>query len=123
MEKLIIDRSTWYRGKGSNDSRLRRVDGLKCCLGFYGELRGVDALHLDNRLMPVSPLVDVSRGSNRWPDWLFSRDLVEARATLANINDNTLHAEAVRERLITAEFAKHGVEVVFVDSLPAEVSP
>lgn len=35
MKKLTINRRTWLRGEGSEESYLRRAeDGKMCCLGF-----------------------------------------------------------------------------------------
>lgn len=43
MKQLIIDRKTWLRGEGSDNSKLLRVeDGKKCCLGsFATQLAGL----------------------------------------------------------------------------------
>lgn len=33
--EVVIDRTKWYRGRGSPDSKLMRMDdGKMCCLGF-----------------------------------------------------------------------------------------
>lgn len=35
--KCVVDRRTWYRGRGALGSALFRVDGQRCCVGFYAE--------------------------------------------------------------------------------------
>lgn len=42
MQKLVINRSKWYRGKSSG-SKLLREDGKMCCLGFFSLACGLSA--------------------------------------------------------------------------------
>jgi hypothetical protein len=39
--KVIVDRQTWYRGKGPATSSLLRRDGQRCCIGFLGKTLGL----------------------------------------------------------------------------------
>lgn len=42
MIQVIVDRKTWYRGKGGTQSRLvRPFDNKKCCIGFLGLALGL----------------------------------------------------------------------------------
>lgn len=127
--KLIIDRKTWLRGEGSEDSRLLRgSDGKMCCLGFYGlacglepkEIKGMEApFNLpEESLKKVSPwlLLRADRGGAREPS--------SACSTLMTTNDREVHVgnsfsdpftEQDREESIKRTFALNGVEVEFIN--------
>lgn len=112
--KLVIDRTKWYRGK--ENSALRRKDGMQCCLGFLGvacevERKGLDGVFYPLNLGPHS--------SDKWPSWLFERSnfrhlRVEINGDLAIINDDQKISDDQREKELTHEFKKHGVEVEFI---------
>lgn len=40
--RTVVKRSQWYRGNGSDESRLLRNDRWMCCLGFDAIAAGVD---------------------------------------------------------------------------------
>ena len=53
MEKLIIDRTKWFRGQEFSESYLRRKeDGKMCCLGFECLLRGLSEAEITEIKMP-----------------------------------------------------------------------
>ncbi len=40
MRTVIINRKTWLRGTGKEDSALRMPNGKKCCIGFLATTLG-----------------------------------------------------------------------------------
>jgi hypothetical protein len=128
---------------GGESSLLRTRDGKRCCLGFYCAALGVPDEDLADRPMP-SAIVNGRRrepGTSRLYEtgahlmrpqhierlgWLVAkadaRVIVDDVQNLANLNDANVDDrnsrvldEAQRERDIAAVFAKHDVEVEFVD--------
>lgn len=137
--KLVIDRSKWLRGEGSERSfLLRSTDGKMCCLGFFGLACGLTAERITDVGAPTDIPVEigsigcfgVASGSpvSARREWM--RNVPEAEALfdgerkynssvicnkLMSTNDlNVSLSEAEREQKITALFAEMGVEVVFV---------
>jgi hypothetical protein len=116
--KLVIDRAKWQRGEPGNGCLLR--DGRMCCLGFLGCALGIPA---DDLLEEATP-GDVENSA--WPEWLLGDMSGNSTAgdLLMRINDAALGSgsggsavtsEEQREHALAREFAKHGVEVEFVD--------
>jgi hypothetical protein len=116
--KLVIDRSKWLRGEGSDDSYLlRNEDGKLCCLGFYAQACGLETEAITNVATPAQ----VPKYANIWGDgacWLFDESNVSSTCNdLMMINDEKLpffDSEKEREEQVAAIFAKHGVQVEFV---------
>jgi hypothetical protein len=109
--KLVIDRSKWLRGEGSSvSSLLRSRDGKMCCLGFFAKALGYpDACLRELGLM--------SEFNDMAPDWLLERDCgVRVENSLTAVNDAPHFSDFMREAFIKETFAKHGVEVEFVDA-------
>jgi hypothetical protein len=113
--KLIIDRKIWLRGEGIEDSYLlRSKDGKKCCIGILCSTLGVPDNELFNK-----------RGAQRLinfelPAWLgpvtannFMTELDIFRAYDAN--DQIGLPEDEREKLVAEIFARHDIEVEFVN--------
>ncbi len=119
MTTFVLDRSRWYRGKSAARSYLRSpYDGLMCCLGLYLESCGVPAVDLTSERYPHAALPIPPEAK-----WLLApepraEDQHSDRTLLAVDNDSEFLTEDVRERKIQAVFAKHGIEVLFVDSTP-----
>ena len=119
MRKLVINRGRWYRGRGPELSRLLRpTDTLMCCLGIYLESCGVPEELLSGAPYPTgSALRQAIPEHARWllepepPD----DDKMSDRTLLATTNDAEHVSDRERERIIRRTFAKHGVEVSFVD--------
>jgi hypothetical protein len=117
MEFTVV-RSQWYRGQGDTDSRLRRSsDGLMCCLGFHAIACGLDEADITGLAFP-----SVTRIPHTVPSgllsWLWDADeetYDTPEAVIGRINDETQIPEDEREIRLTAEFAKHGITVKFVD--------
>lgn len=115
--KLIIDRSRWARGDNGNGTYLSSPHNDKmCCLGFLGKACGIRKIKGQESPEMVS--------STKWPKWLvrngenvnISTNTV-ACSRLMEVNDNSYILELVREKKLTKEFAKHGIEVKFVDKI------
>jgi len=121
--KLTIDRKVWLRGEGGAASKLLRAnDGKRCCVGIYLVALGVT----DELLTEVS--VAHGTGSLRrfvadHTPWLANTHVTDASADanyLYSRNDDRGIEESYRERNIAAIFAKHGVEVEFIDGEATE---
>lgn len=117
--ELIIDRKTWYRGMGASGSALLRDDGTRCCVGFFGAACGVP----DEQLLDVQIAAKVKCGADRFPRWALEKShdsMAETNhltdiAQLYEINDDTYLSGAKREWIIIKIFARHDVQVRFVD--------
>ena len=116
--KLEINRDTWLRGEGSQDSQLlRKVDNKLCCLGFYSLACGLTTKDIVGRTSPFriftqddSPKPSSCMMKLYDPEGAANRDVC---IHLMNVNDDRDKSEAVREKLITELFAKIDVEVTF----------
>jgi hypothetical protein len=120
--KLVIDRSKWLRGEGANPSALlRSEDGKMCCLGFYGLACGAKPRDIRD----VSAPADLA--GRVFPGWLTRVDSDDGcdsianspdAAMLMNINDEIHMSDNQRERELSEIFARHGIDVEFVDGAP-----
>lgn len=120
--KLIIDRQKWLRGEGAIASRLLRPsDGKMCCLGQLGIACGIPSGMLENRAVPS----DVPLHANAFPQFLIINlgdseyiqpDTSNECLALMKINDGVYYySEAEREHALTMEFAKHDIQVEFIN--------
>lgn len=111
-EKLTIQRHKWFRGRGSEHSRLLRHDGRMCCLGFYSLQCGLQPEHILGCGLPSNAKTfDDPLPLPQPMQWL---DRCELR--IAGINDDEDITEEEREQELTESFKKYGnVEVEFVD--------
>lgn len=103
MEKLVIDRTKWLRGTGNG--WLLNNEGRMCCLGFECLRHGVVPQKIDSVNMPNSIR------DSRLPVWLMGTDADLA----ANVNDNMNIDDLERESQIKDIFARHEIEVEFVN--------
>lgn len=112
MKELIINLKKWYRGKGSDNSRLRLSDGRQCCLGFYLRACGVRAQNIESHATPGAV-------SHQVPDearWLLGNQFKEHSndcQALMNFNDREDVSESVRRQQIVDIFRRHDVVVKF----------
>lgn len=113
MRLLTIKRSEWYRGKGSNFSRLVTDCGQKCCLGFEALACGVPYEELVYKPSPKCISDKFSDKINHLLDSNFKRNSEFTFAAIA-INDNPTLSEAERERLLIELFASQDIRVEFV---------
>ncbi|SRR6266478_5030960 len=121
--KLIIDRKIWLRGEGSAVSYLlRRSDGKQCCVGILCEALGASKKDLEG-IKGSQKLVgfnlpawlkpsDVNFGTSEIDDIFKAYEINDASAP-ANVEIAAF--EALREAKVTALFAKHDIQVEFVD--------
>jgi hypothetical protein len=131
--KLVIDRSKWLRGEGGKDTSLYRPkDGKMCCLGFYCRSLGFGAAEMADEADPYSlflrTIADVGN-TDALTEWLVEVEHIEEDGAdedlvcnsphtdaLIEVNDATEFTDGMREAFIKETFAKHGVEVEFVDA-------
>ena len=112
--KVTIDRTKWYRGKGSATSRLL-IDadspnhGKMCCLGFVCLALGASKKEICGKQMPFSEGI-----SQVFPDWLTDQN-GEDLYTLTRTNDCTNIEESERERAVIETCAKHDIEIEFIN--------
>ena len=117
--KFIIDRNTWLRGEGEDQSKLlRESDGKMCCLGFYSLACGLSKEQINNQVTPI----DLYDSGNKIPeglDWLApdNNTLTKQALKLMKINDLPACWISVedREAKIIAEFASQGIQVEFIN--------
>lgn len=108
--KFIVDRKTWYRGKGNIESKLLRNDGMRCCIGFVGKQCGIDdSLLLGHAAAFQAPTTD------KWPIWFKVGNLAYPLATAYQINDDPDIRDVTREEKLALLFAENGDEIEFVD--------
>jgi len=106
--KFIVERKTWFRGKGAEESRLLRNDGTRCCIGFVGKQCGVT----DEEMLNRSVIKRVSEpGLKGFPEWMYEMRKIDDAYTW---NDTTDYTDQEREARLIAVFAKHGDEIEFV---------
>jgi hypothetical protein len=126
--KLVIDRSTWLRGKLDNweyDSALlsTHYDGKKCCLGFLALKCGFTEEQIADKDMPYDVYEEPKKNKTVW------RELIEVgqvegtedydsvpndiSAALASINDSESLSDKERERRLIKKFKTIGVDVTF----------
>ena len=116
--KLIIDRQTWLRGEGSEDSfLLRGKDDKMCCLGFLACEVGVPREHMLHSEGPVQIQLDESR--ELMPEFLFFSENCTLNSSacdqLIEFNDDPELEADEREVLLKGIFAVHGIEVEFIN--------
>ena len=111
--KLKINRKKWIRGEGEIYSYLLRTADYKmCCVGFYLKACGVKSRLLADNSTPTDTPIALPKKAH----WLVNKDVNSASADiLYAANDNMELSGKTREQRITKEFAKHDVEVEFVD--------
>jgi hypothetical protein len=117
--RLVIDRSRWFCGRGPELSRLLRpTDKLMCCIGIYLESCGVPPEILSGQCYPTA--TSVAAHVPEHARWLLDPEPLDEvgqsdRTALAVTNDTKGLFRVEREQRIAEIFAKHDVEVVFVD--------
>ncbi len=127
MKKITIDRKIWLRGKKMIDqtgdslelaSMLNRpFDGRMCCIGIYLNQCGIAKKDLLDKADPA--MLTDSGDLPKQAEWLIERDgehitsyidNSEVAGKLMTENDG-----AAREERIAALFAKHDVEIEFIN--------
>lgn len=118
---LIIDRNVWLRGDPCSSALLTVIGGCRrqCCVGIYLTALGLsdDALRYHGTATSVVPAGTVAG----WLVHTVIRGHCEGTVgsddayQLYSENDRVELAEVVREQRIASVFAKHGVEVEFIN--------
>jgi len=111
---LVIDRSLWLRGEGSQHSRLlRKRDDKMCCLGFYLESCGTERKAMVEKSAPWQLGVNLAPEA-RWLRGTTGDNSRDA-SNLIDTNDDTEMPADLREERIVHLFAKQGISVEFDD--------
>lgn len=123
--KLVIDRKIWLRGEGSFMSfLLRRADQKQCCVGILCEALGVPKKDLEGvkgcqRLVADLPawltLPGADPGTFAPPQKIDLFTAYEINDEPAPSFSEVAAHEALREAKITELFAKHDIQVEFVN--------
>jgi hypothetical protein len=111
MEKLVIDRTKWLRGEGVGcllDPEREKM----CCLGFEMLRLGYGTEQIHNVGMPIS--VSYGPANNTWLVESGCRGAADV-SRLSQINDNTGLPAVERETKIAEIFARHNIEVEFIN--------
>lgn len=93
MNTLVIDKNRWYRGHGSDVSRLLRNDGQMCCLGFWCKMHGAEDEDILGRFYPPGARMLPNGSFSDEPnsdEWFIEEDSGERASidgTIAFIND------------------------------------
>lgn len=113
LTEVVIDRAKWYRGKGPQYSRLLRVDGMMCCIGFACLARGNTPQRILNRLSPVS----ASRGGAINLSGLLGGDGFNTAecADMMSINDDMEISDAERESELIPLAQQAGFKFTFIN--------
>jgi hypothetical protein len=116
---FTIDRSKWQRGKGR--AEMLDAHGKMCCLGFFGKACG----YTDEELFKYRTPESVAwRDKSLFPAWMLKtvkggypdqHEHTPVAEDLMRVNDQVGLPATEREAIIKRTFAKHGVEVRFVD--------
>lgn len=115
--KLVIDRKMWLNGNNSEFGSLRVSEIEKnrrkmCCLGFYLKDQGVPTSKLTGCSMP-GELETVPEQCK----WLLTKDGFDSKdcCNLTTANDDKNLSLKDRETKVKDLFAKHNVQVKFVN--------
>lgn len=144
LKKFTIDRSKWLIPETSEeDSCLLASDGKMCCLGQYGQQSGIKKSKLFDVKTPAALVYDQTSTNTKRKYKALFKGLVQDSdgeptpecKTLMYINDISvgggytryykngggryfkIRSQQHKEKLIAEEFAKIGVEVIFVGEL------
>jgi hypothetical protein len=124
--KLVIDRERWQNGSKPGRSMLLNTgNGRMCCIGFYMLACGATEAQIEDTSTPCDMWLNEIPSEARWLVNTIEvplRNDSSACTRLVTQNDNQVVTESVREQGITEEFAKHGVEVEFIDRLEGEAN-
>jgi hypothetical protein len=105
--KVIVDRKTWYRGKGYSMSFLLRQDGQRCCIGFLGKTLGLK----DHEMRDRATLYDCKHETTSDFDYAHCDTLKDAYDT----NDSKDFTEKQREGQLKKLGKAMGVRFEFIN--------
>lgn len=110
MLNVVVKRSKWLRGEGSDRSRLLRPsDGKMCCLGFVCLVAGAtpdkicDLAEIE-QVWPTSDMIKERgiEGKQRWSD-------------AYHLNDSVEYTDSEREEDLIEWGKNNGIAFMFVD--------
>lgn len=122
--KFTVDRKTWYRGYGSDNSKLLLENGMMCCLGHISLQCGLTERQILHRTTPYRAITnDGFLGQKVFNvpvgfDWLLndSHDSTsEIAGEMMNVNDSIELSEEIREKRLIELAAKAGHELEFIN--------
>ena len=102
VKAFTIDARNWIRGEkftSSESSCLLNAHGKMCCLGFFGEVCGVERETLRSSVTPDDTNDDA------FPNWDYE--------PFITVNDNEKISDETRVQKLRALFKKRGVTVRF----------
>lgn len=116
INKFVVKRSLWCRGKGSDYSRLLCENGKMCCLGFFAKACGKTDAEIFNKpaLSDAGMCIEEALLIKHDSEWIDAAR-GEHSVFLYGVNDNRNISEKARENRITELFALAGVDVTFKD--------
>jgi hypothetical protein len=113
--KYVVDRRTWFRGKGADDSKLLMDNGMRCCIGFVGKQCGIS----DDDLLGVAEVTAMHYDKKKFPTWMREPYSLKGKAGLTVIgqayhtNDDENINDEQREARLKEIFAEAGDEIIF----------
>ncbi len=111
---FVVDRKMWFRGKGRDESKLLRADGMRCCIGFVGQQCGVpDSSMLQHS--DIQTMCNLGKDVTRFPAWMSNKEINFEIGLAYECNDDNEISNEVRENQLSELFAKHGDTITFVD--------
>jgi hypothetical protein len=115
MLQVTIERSKWLHGEGLDKSKLLRPsDGKLCCHGFYARALGFSDDVL--REQPTWLALKEEHPTLQYPEWCVTVGVNGPDVGHSyNVNDDYICSDSVREQKLKTIFARHDVELVFVD--------
>jgi hypothetical protein len=108
MEKLIIDRTKWLRGKYHSGLLL---NGGMCCLGFDCKLHGFTDEDIESIAVPED-IHKVAHGIMALPNHLQNSSFT---SQAIHINDTAKITDADREAKLIQLFATQNIELEFIN--------
>lgn len=116
---FTIDRTKWYRGHGSSESRLLRNDGMMCCLGQVSLQCGYTPEDILDIASPGGVFKEHNYEANPAFSWLtdstneFLDSKLAGQAML--VNDEECLDDETREASLVSIFAEAGHTLTFHD--------
>ena len=107
MHTVVINRKKWLRGE--QNSKLRKPNGKKCCIGFLATALGATNRQITN----ISTLEEICGSNKRYIDFNmnYSYPLAEAYDT----NDDSSINDTVREKKLRTIGKQMGVRFQFIN--------
>lgn len=115
MAKFVVDRRTWYRGQGMENSKLLRADGQRCCIGFVAQQCGV----ADDSMVDIGGVAGLNEEEQqKFPSWMQpDRGTDEEDSVYGAYSDNDDQGinDATREARLIKRFKEQGNEIEFTN--------